>query len=100
MEKKKFAFLMMGTNHDPEKDHACFEGANRAAYICVVRNYEEAKVKVLELQKDGIGAIELCGAFGKEKAQELTELTGHQIAIGYVVHEPELDSVFAAFFEA
>lgn len=100
MEKKKFAFIMMGPNHNQETDHACFESSHRIAYICVVSNYEEAKKKVLELQKDGVGAIELCGAFGQEKARELTALTGNQIAIGYVIHEPELDPLFDAFFGA
>lgn len=100
MNKKKFAFLMMGPNHDPKKDYACFESSNRIAYICVVSNYEDAKKKILELMEDGVGAIELCGAFGKEKARELIELTGNKIAIGYVIHEPEQDPVFDAFFSS
>ena len=66
--------------------------------IFTVRSFEEAEEKVLELYQDGFGAIELCGAFGKERAARLTELTNHEVAIGYVVHEPELDPLFDQFF--
>ena len=98
MDKKKFAYIMMGADHDPERDHACFEGKRVITYLCGVRNFEEAKGKVLEFQENGVGAVELCGAFGKEKADELTALTGGTLAIGYVIHEPEQDSLFDAFF--
>lgn len=98
---KKFAFILMGPAYDPEKHQCCFHKEDSKAsetHIYTVRNFEEAKEKVVNLQKEGYGAIELCGAFGKEKAAELAELTNHQVAIGYVVHEPELDPLFVEFF--
>lgn len=96
--KKKFAFLLMGGDHDPMTDRCSFPGERMETIVRTARTYEEAKTVVLELKEEGVGAIELCGAFGKEKAKELTELTGGEIAIGYIVHEPELDSKFAEFF--
>lgn len=96
--KKKFAFLMMGADHDTQKDRCCFPGRKTDTIIRTANNYEEAKKIVLELKAEGVGAIELCGAFGKEKAGELAELTGREVAIGYIVHDPELDPLFAAFF--
>ena len=54
--------------------------------------------KLKELEKEGFGAVELCGAFGPEKAQQLIELTHNKIAIGYVVHNPEQNQLFDAFF--
>lgn len=96
--KKKFAFLLMGGHYDPEKHQACFETENQISYIFTVRNFEEACQRVSLLQKDGVGAIELCGAFGPEKAQQLIEQTGNQIAIGYMTHNAEQDPLFASFF--
>lgn len=98
MDKKKFAFVMMGADHEPEKDRVCFEGEKMLSYVYTVRNFEEAKACVLKLKAEGVGVIELCGAFGKEKAKELIELTGNQMGIGYVVHEKEQDEVFGRFF--
>ncbi len=98
--KKKFAFLLMGEQYDPMVHRAVFETEKQITLIQTVRSFEEAHEKILELQKEGFGAVELCGAFGKEKAQRLTELTRHTMAIGYVVHEPELDELFQNFFSS
>lgn len=95
---KKFAFILMGPSYDPEKHQCCFQKEGSETHIYTVRNFEEAKDKVKNLYNDGYGAIELCGAFGKERAAELTELTNHEVAIGYIVHEPELDDLFVKFF--
>lgn len=95
---KKFAFILMGPAYNPEKHQCCFQKENSETHIYTVRNFDEAREKVIALYKDGYGAIELCGAFGKERAEEFTELTNHEVAIGYVVHEPELDDLFKNFF--
>lgn len=95
---KKFAFLLMGEGYDPEKHQCCFCKENSETHIYTVRNFDEAKERVLSLYRDGFGAIELCGAFGKEKADLLAELTNFEVAIGYVVHNPELDELFVRFF--
>lgn len=94
---KKFAFILMGKDYT--KEHAAtFETGTKVTYICTVNSYEEAKKKVLELKENGVKAIELCGAFGREKADELIELTNNEIAIGYVVHNKEQDQLFMNFF--
>lgn len=94
---KKFAFILMGKDYTKEHT-ATFETGTKVTYICTVNSYEEAKKKVLELKENGVKAIELCGAFGKEKADELIELTNNEIAIGYVVHNKEQDQLFMNFF--
>ena len=48
--------------------------------------------------EDGVGAIEVCGAFGKEGADKLIAATGNKVAVGYVVHNPEQDELFRQFF--
>lgn len=96
--KKKFAFLLMGNHYDPEVHQACFETENQITYVFTVRDFKEACETLSALEKDGVGAVELCGAFGEEKAQRLIELTNNKIAIGYVTHNPEQDHLFSSFF--
>lgn len=96
--KKKFAFLLMGEHYNPQEHTACFETQNQISYIFTVRNFEEACEKLSFLENEGVGAIELCGAFGEKNAQRMIELTNNKIAIGYVTHKPEQDSLFASFF--
>ena len=50
------------------------------------------------LRRDGVGAIEVCGAFGKEWADKIIAATGNKVAVGYVVHNPEQDELFRQFF--
>lgn len=95
---KKFAFILMGAGYKKE-DSAIFQRDDYVTYICTVTSFEKAKEKVLELKEIGVGAIELCGAFGKEKADQLIKLTNNEIAIGYVVHNKEQDKLFKSFFE-
>lgn len=96
--KKKFAFLLMGEHYNPQEHITCFETQNQISYIFTVRNFEEACEKLSFLENEGVGAIELCGAFGEKNAQRMIELTNNKIAIGYVTHKPEQDSLFASFF--
>ena len=96
--KKKFAFILMGGHYNPSEHKAAFETEKQVTYIFTVQDYEEAKEKVKDLDGQGFGAVELCGAFGQEKAKELAQLTGNRIAIGYVVHDPEMDEAFLRFF--
>lgn len=96
--KKKFAFLLMGSHFNPDTHQACFETENQVSCMYTVRNLEEAFTRLLLLEKDGVGAIELCGAFGEENARKMIEMTKGKIAIGYVTHRAEQDSLFKAFF--
>jgi len=97
--KKKFAFLLMGAHYDPAQHHAQFETGKQTTYIYSVKNPEEAYAKIMELKEDGVGAIELCGAFGEEMTRKIIGMTGGEIAVGFVTHFPEQDDVFAEFFK-
>ncbi|MCD8138347.1 MAG: DUF6506 family protein [Planctomycetaceae bacterium] len=96
---KKYAFLLMGGHYDPAVHQCRFETDRDVVILRTVRTMEEAETVAKELWQDGVGAIELCGAFGPENADRLTEATGNQVAIGYVVHNPRLDPLFTAFFQ-
>lgn len=47
---------------------------------------------------EGIGCIELCGAFGEAGARRVMQATGGRIPVGYVTHAAEMDPVFEAAF--
>lgn len=95
---KKFAFLLLGAEYDPEIHRAVFETGRGTSIIQTVRNFDEAKAMAVKLHGEGVGAIEVCGAFGAGMAEELVRLTNREVAIGYVVHDPALDGLFASFF--
>ena len=65
--KKKFAFILMGNHYTPEVHKAVFETENQVTYICTIKSFNEMEEKIKYLMGEGVGAIELCGAFGKEK---------------------------------
>lgn len=92
----KFAFLIMG-EFDCQKDRAEIHGG--AAQIVGVSSLEEAARQAKRLCQEGVGCIELCGAFGKEGAAKIIEVTGNQIPVGYVTHLPEQDEVYRAAFQ-
>ena len=95
--KKKFASILMGGGYRAEH-HAVFETEGCDTYIYTVQDFEAAKKLIQRLCAEGFGAVELCGAFGEEKARELIALTEGKLAIGFSVHFPEQDELFDRFF--
>lgn len=95
---KKFAYLLMGSGVDPAAQQACFETPGGESCMFTVRNFEEAKERALWCAQQGFGAIEVCGAFGEEKARELARLTGDKLVVGYVQSLPEHEDLAKAFF--
>ena len=64
--KKKFAFLLMGKEFDTAKDTAVFETEHMISYIFTVTSFEEALKRAVACAEDGVGAIEVCGAFRQD----------------------------------
>ena len=48
---KKYAFILLGENYIPDKHNACFEAEDMDTYIFTVRSFQEAREKVLKLEK-------------------------------------------------
>ena len=96
--KKIFAFLLMGKHYDCEKHQAMFETEGGITYIFTVNSFEMAYKKLLDLKEEGVGVVEVCGAFGEERAREMMALTDNQVGIGFVVHVKEQDELFEQFF--
>ena len=95
---KKFAYILMDPHNDPTINKAEFNTKSVNIYVYTVRNFEEAREKVVNLWQEGYGALELCGAFGRNRALELISLTKNEVAIGYVTNEPEQSKLIAKFW--
>ena len=91
----KYAFLIMGP-YNSEKDDVRFPSSTTR--MIGVSNLDEACSIAATLLSEGYAAIELCGAFGEEGARRIIEATHHEIAVGFVTHFPEDDSLFAKAF--
>ena len=48
---KKYAFLLMGKDFNPQRDHACFSAGGVDSYIITVRSPEEAVKKARGLRR-------------------------------------------------
>lgn len=94
---KKFAFMVLG-DYRPGEDTVLFEMPGSTAAFVRVQDFDEAEKRIVTLAAEGYGAVELCGAFGEERARKYIELTDNRMAIGFVVHVKEQDPLFAAFF--
>ena len=93
--KMKFAYLILGEFVYPQ-DSAAIHG--ETAQIIGVSNLEEACAAAKKLAANGVGCIELCGAFGENGAKKIIEATEHKIPIGYVIHLPEQKKTFEMAF--
>lgn len=91
----KFAFLIMG-DYDSQKDRGEISGGQ--ARMIGVASVSEAAEIAAWLAEEGIGCIELCGAFGEEGARKVIEATGNRIPVGYVTHLPEQEEVYRKAF--
>ncbi|MDL2289041.1 DUF6506 family protein [Oscillospiraceae bacterium OttesenSCG-928-F05] len=96
--QKKSAMLFMGEAYTPDVHRADWSFGGRLQYIRTARDFAEAEALVAALYADGLGALELCGAFSKEQALRLREITEKNVAIGFAQHLPEDEGLFAAFY--
>lgn len=91
----KFAFLIMG-NFDAERDRTTMREGE--VQMIGVPDIDAACEQAARLKREGVGCIELCGAFGEQGARCVIEATDGSIPVGYVVHLPEQDELFRAAF--
>nr|WP_122012469.1 DUF6506 family protein [Maliibacterium massiliense] len=98
MAKKQFAFMLMGAHFVPSVHSAHFDTADMHTCIVTVRSLEEACEAAARLYRQGVRALELCGAFGEAGARKITACVGDDMAVGFVTHLPEQDARFDAFF--
>lgn len=95
---KHFAYILMGPIYNPTENRCEFTAGNTRHSIYTVRDFSEAQSLVKTLVEQEVGAIEVCGAFGRDRALALIELTQGKVPISYVAGEPEQDDLRTAFF--
>ncbi len=91
----KFAFILL-SGFDARADRAAIHGD--AAQIAGVSSVAEACRAARDLCASGVGCIELCGAFGEAGAREVVAATEGRVPVGYVVHLPGQDGLYAKAF--
>ena len=91
----KFAFIIMGDFSSPGE---CASVSRGEARIAAVSGLREACVFARKFAKEGIGCIELCGAFGEEGARAVVAATEGKIPVGYVTRLPEQDALYREIF--
>ena len=91
----RFAFLILGPFCNQQDAASIHAGA---AQIVGVANLQEACAAAQRLCAEGVGCIELCGAFGPDGAKEIIRATGNKIPVGYVTHLPEQDTLYQQAF--
>ena len=91
-----FAFLILG-DFSPEHDRTASIGGG-CARIIGVSDLPAACAAARTLAEEGIGCIELCGAFGEDGARQIIEAAGGTIPVGYVTHLPEQDALYRKVF--
>lgn len=88
---KKYAMILLNPSFNPYEHQACWVVNEIEHQILTVRNEQEALNKAKELADIGVGAIEVCGAFGEELARKMYDAADHRLTVGYVIcpHDQE-----------
>ena len=88
---KKFAMMLMSSEYNTKKDYVVMQTESTETHIFTVNTPEQAVELAGQLAQQGFGAIEVCGAFGKELAERMFHATGERVSVGYVVCPQEQD---------
>lgn len=94
---KKYAFLLMNPTFHNQDIQIDVEGIEH--HIVTVRNEQEALEKTKVLVEEGIGVIEVCGAFGEELAKQMWQACDRRIPIGYVTYPADQEEALALFWQ-
>ncbi len=91
----RFAFIFINNGLDGIERTSVRDGDS---VFVGVRDLGEACSEAARLESEGIGCIELCGAFGEDGARAVMEATEMRVPVGYIVHLPEMDGVYEKTF--
>jgi len=80
----KAAFLFIAPQADPVKHRAVVNTPMVELTTVGVKDYIEAKKVAVDLVREGIVAIELCGGFGINGAALVNQAVGDKAAVGVV----------------
>lgn len=80
----KAAFIFLAPEVDPKKDIQIVATPKVELTAVAASNYQEAERVAVQLVKDGIEAIELCGGFGNRGAARIADAVEGKAAVGVV----------------
>lgn len=80
----KAAFIFLAPEVDPQKDRRTVVTPQVELTAVAACCYEEAEAVAVELVKEGIGAIELCGGFGNRGTARIADAVAGKAAVGVV----------------
>jgi hypothetical protein len=80
----KAAFMFVAPEADPVKHRAVLKTPIVELTTVGVKNYTEAVKVAIELVRDGVGAIELCGGFGIDGVALVKHAVAGKAAVGVV----------------
>jgi len=91
MKFNHFAYIFLGPELNPEKDHAVIK-TDKLTFMAIGIDFHH-KEQVIQAAKDAIaqGAqmIELCGGFGPIWVAKVSEAIDGQVPVGSVAYGPE-----------
>ncbi|MBC7359056.1 MAG: hypothetical protein H5U10_11015 [Desulfacinum sp.] len=81
----KAAFIFVAPEADPQTHRQWVQTPKVHLLVVGVGNYRQAAQTAKDLvEKEGIGAIELCGGFGNKGTALVTEAVGGSVPVGVV----------------
>lgn len=101
MKFSSFAFIFLTPGFNPEKNH-CMMAENGYRFKAVGIDMND-KSKVIEVAKqiadEGYQMIELCGGFGPEWIDKVTQALDNKIPVGGVFYGPQFRQPLADLFK-
>ena len=99
-EKPRAGYMVITSKFDPEKDHAYIDHPEKGeTHLFAVKSKEQSIEVAKQMLQNGFYSLELCGGFREQGAQAIIDATDGKLAVGYAVHLPCQDELFASLFQ-
>jgi hypothetical protein len=92
----KALYMFVNPAADPANYKAVMELPTSTIYFLGVRSVEEGAEMARKYADDGVVLVELCGGFGYDGAQKVSDAVGDRASVGVVVHQVKNASKLAA----
>ncbi|MDO4280073.1 MAG: DUF6506 family protein [Peptococcaceae bacterium] len=95
---KKYAMMLMNPRFAPDQHRAHFPVEGVDNQIVTVRNLDEALAQLERFIADGVGVLELCGAFDGAPYEALVTASRGRLSIGRVTYAPDQEAAMNAYW--
>lgn len=94
---RKLAVILMTESYNPDEDFALFRSSKLITSVITVRTMDEALEVAKDVTAQGADAIELCGAFGSDGAEQIIKATSGRVPVGHVVYNENQSDLVRVF---